>query len=77
MIGPRAVIGARLSARVRGRRSANRVLLEGCVVGAGARIGRSILSAGVEVDAGAVLEGAVVGRDEECPPDDSACDAAT
>ena len=66
VIGPRAVIGAgcRLESGVEVRES---VLLEDCVAGTGARIGRSILSAGSEVESGAVLEGAVVGRNESVP----------
>jgi mannose-1-phosphate guanylyltransferase len=66
VVGPRAVLGprCRLEPAAEVRES---VLLEDCVAGAGARIGGSILSAGVEVAAGATLDGAVVGRDERVP----------
>ena len=40
------------------------VLLEGCIVEDGARVASSILSGGVTVEAGAELEGAVIGEDE-------------
>jgi mannose-1-phosphate guanylyltransferase len=40
------------------------VLLEGCVVGDGAKVVSSILSGGVTVERGAELEGAVIGEDE-------------
>jgi mannose-1-phosphate guanylyltransferase len=63
-IGPRAVVGprCRLESRVEVRES---VLLDGCVAGAGARVSRSILSPGVELEAGAALDGGVAGRDEK------------
>jgi mannose-1-phosphate guanylyltransferase len=65
-VGPRAVVGpgCRLAAGSQVRES---VLLEGCVVGDGARVSGSILAAGVEVRAGSSLEGAVVGRNEIVP----------
>ena len=53
-----------LPARVRGARCANRSCFDGCVVGMGARVGGSILAAGVELEAGAGREGAVVGQNE-------------
>jgi NDP-sugar pyrophosphorylase family protein len=40
------------------------VLLDGCRVGAGARLVNSILSGGVTVESGAELDGAVVGEGE-------------
>jgi mannose-1-phosphate guanylyltransferase len=65
-IGPRAVLGAgcrvETGATVRGS-----VLLDRCVVGAGARVENSILAPGVEVEPGAELDGAVIGRDERVP----------
>jgi mannose-1-phosphate guanylyltransferase len=62
-IGPRAVLGkaCRVAAGAEVRDS---VVLDGCVVGERARVSGSILSAGVEVAAGAVLESTVVGADE-------------
>jgi mannose-1-phosphate guanylyltransferase len=65
-IGPRAVLGR--GARVaEGAEIRDSVVLDGCVIGEGARVVGSILSAGVEVAPGAVLESAVVGADERVP----------
>lgn len=65
-IGPRAVLGrdTRIADRAEVRES---VVLDGCVVGEGARISGSILSAGVEVAPGAILESVVIGADERVP----------
>jgi mannose-1-phosphate guanylyltransferase len=62
-IGPRAVLGqgCRVADGVEIRDS---VVLDGCVVGGGAKVSGSILSAGVEVAPGAVLESVVIGADE-------------
>ena len=48
-------------------RCASSVLLDGCSVGEGARVGGSVLAPGVAVEAGAELAGAVIGRDERVP----------
>jgi mannose-1-phosphate guanylyltransferase len=65
-IGPRAVLGpgctVAAGATVRGS-----VLLDRCTVAAGARVEDSILAPGVNVRAGATLAGAVVGRDQTVP----------
>jgi mannose-1-phosphate guanylyltransferase len=62
-VGPRAVVGT--GSRIApGAEVSDSVLLDGCVVGAGAQVRGSILSAGVEVAPGTTLEGAAVGRDE-------------
>jgi mannose-1-phosphate guanylyltransferase len=65
-IGPRVVLGngSRVEAGAEVRDS---VLLDGCVVGEGARVSGSILSAGVAVADHARLEGAVVGHGESVP----------
>jgi mannose-1-phosphate guanylyltransferase len=65
-LGNRVVVslGCRIAA---GAEVGDSVLLEGCVVGAEARVERSILAPGVEVEAGAVLQDAVIGRDERVP----------
>lgn len=65
-LGPRVVIGpgSRVAEDAEVRAS---VLLGDCVIGEGARVVDSILSPGVEVAAGAVVEGAVAGRDERVP----------
>jgi mannose-1-phosphate guanylyltransferase len=65
-VGPRAVVGAgcRVGAGAELRES---VLLDRCRVGAGSRVSGSILSAGVVVEPGAVLEGVVLGEDENVP----------
>jgi mannose-1-phosphate guanylyltransferase len=65
-VGPRAVIaaGSRVEA---GAEVGESVLLDGCTVGADARIAGSILAPGVQVDPGAQLVNAVVGRDERVP----------
>jgi mannose-1-phosphate guanylyltransferase len=65
-IGPRAVLGAGSSVGA-GAEVRESVLLDGCVVGEGARIVGSILSAGVEVAPGTSLENEVVGEDERVP----------
>jgi mannose-1-phosphate guanylyltransferase len=65
-IGPRVVIAA--GCRVEsGAVVAGSVLLAGSSVGAGARVGDSILAPRASAEAGAVLDGAVVGRDERVP----------
>jgi mannose-1-phosphate guanylyltransferase len=65
-IGPRAVISA--GCRVEsGAVVTGSVLLAGSSVGAGARVADSILAPRASAEAGAVLEGAVVGRDERVP----------
>jgi ADP-glucose pyrophosphorylase len=43
------------------------VLLDGCAIGAGARVSGCVLAPGVSVDAGAELAGAIVGRGERVP----------
>ncbi len=43
------------------------VLLDGCMVGEGARLANSILSGGVTIEAGAELDGAVIGEGERVP----------
>jgi len=65
-LGPRVVLGpgVRVAAGAEVRDS---VLLDGCVLGEGARVSGSILSSGVEVSPGAALEGAVVGQGERVP----------
>ncbi len=65
-VGPRVVLGrgARVEAGAEVRDS---VLLDGCVIGEGARVSGSILSAGVAVADHAQLEGAVVGSGESVP----------
>jgi mannose-1-phosphate guanylyltransferase len=62
-IGPRAVLapGVRVEDGAIVRDS---VLLDGCTVGARAKVTDSILSRGVAVEPGAVLDGEVVGRGE-------------
>jgi mannose-1-phosphate guanylyltransferase len=65
-LGPRAVLapGCRLepSAEV-----SDSVLLDGCVVGEGARVRESILAPGVQVEPDAELVNTVIGRDERVP----------
>ena len=65
-IGPRAVVapGCEVGA---GAELGDSVLLDGCTVGERARVLGSVLAPGVAVEPGAVLEGAVVGRDERVP----------
>jgi mannose-1-phosphate guanylyltransferase len=65
-VGPRVVLGrgSRVEAGAEVRDS---VLLDGCVVGEGARVSGSILSAAVAVADRAQLEGAVVGGGESVP----------
>jgi mannose-1-phosphate guanylyltransferase len=65
-VGPRVVLGpdTRVAAAAEIRDS---VVLDGCVVGEGATVSGSILSAGVEVAPGARLEDEVVGEDERVP----------
>jgi mannose-1-phosphate guanylyltransferase len=62
-VGPRVVLGtgSRVEAGAEVRDS---VLLDRCVVGERARVSGSILSAGVAVGAGAILEDSVAGQDE-------------
>lgn len=62
-VGPRAVLGAgcRVGAGAEVRGS---VLLDGCTVGERAKVVNSVLSPGVDVAPEAILDGAVVGRDE-------------
>jgi mannose-1-phosphate guanylyltransferase len=62
-LGPRLVVGpgCRIASGVEARES---VLLERCAVEMGARLSGSILSAQVEVAAGATVEDAVLGRGE-------------
>ncbi|HWT90668.1 MAG TPA: NDP-sugar synthase [Solirubrobacterales bacterium] len=62
-VGPRAVVsaGCRLEA---GAEVGESVLLDGCVVGENARVRDSILAPGAEVEPGAQLVNAVIGRDE-------------
>ena len=65
-IGPRVVLGR--GCRVReGAEVRESILLDGCVVGDGAKVLGSILSAQVEVEPGAVLDDAVIGRNERVP----------
>jgi mannose-1-phosphate guanylyltransferase len=63
VLGPRLVLGpgCRLESGVEVRES---VLLADCAVEMGAHVSRSILSPGATVATGAVLDDAVVGRDE-------------
>jgi len=65
-LGPRAVIGpgCRIAADAEVRGS---VLLGECAVGEAARVIDSVLSAGVEVEDGAAVENAVIGRDGRVP----------
>jgi mannose-1-phosphate guanylyltransferase len=65
-VGPRVVLssGCRLAAGAEVRDS---VLLDGCVVGEGARVSGSILAPAVEVAPGATLEGVVAGEGERIP----------
>lgn len=65
-IGPRAVVspGCSLDA---GAVVSDSVLLDGCVVGADARVEGSILAPGAKVEPGAQLIDAVIGRDERVP----------
>ena len=65
-IGPRVVLGRGCRVAV-GAEIRDSVVLDGCIVGEGATVGGSILSAGVEVAPDAVLESAVVGADERVP----------
>jgi mannose-1-phosphate guanylyltransferase len=62
-VGPRTVVspGSRVAAGATVRDS---VLLDRCVIGAGARVSGSVLAAGVTVEPGAEVDGAVVGQDE-------------
>jgi mannose-1-phosphate guanylyltransferase len=65
-LGPRAVVSA--GCRIeRGAEVGDSVLLEGCTVGRDALVRGSILAPGVEVEPGARLVNAVVGRDERVP----------
>lgn len=65
-VGPRAVVsgGCRIE---RGAEVGDSVLLEGCTVGRDALVQGSILAPGAEVEPGAQLVDAVVGRDERVP----------
>ncbi|MDX6636369.1 MAG: mannose-phosphate guanylyltransferase [Solirubrobacterales bacterium] len=65
-VGPRAVVsgGCRIE---RGAEVAESVLLEGCTVGRDAIVQGSILAPGAEIEPGAQLVNAVVGRDERVP----------
>ncbi|HET9197223.1 MAG TPA: NDP-sugar synthase [Solirubrobacterales bacterium] len=65
-VGPRAVVsaGCRIEA---GAEVADSVLLEGCTVGRDATVRSSILAPGAEVEPGAQLLDAVIGRDERVP----------
>jgi mannose-1-phosphate guanylyltransferase len=65
-VGPRAVVagGCRVS---RGAEVEDSVLLDGCTVGRDALVRRSILAPGAEVEPGAQLVNAVIGRDERVP----------
>ena len=65
-VGPRAVVagGCRVS---RGAEVEDSVLLDGCTVGRDALVRGSILAPGAEVEPGARLVDAVVGRDERVP----------
>jgi len=65
-VGPRAVVagGCRVS---RGAEVEDSVLLDGCTVGRDALVRGSILAPGAEVEAGARLVDAVIGRDERVP----------
>jgi mannose-1-phosphate guanylyltransferase len=65
-VGPRVVLGS--GSRVEaGAEVRDSVLLDRCLVGEGARVVGSILSAGVEVSAAASLNEVVVGADETVP----------
>ena len=65
-VGPRAVVSA--GCRVeRGAEVGDSVLLDGCTVGRDALVQGSILAPGAEVEPGAQLVNAVVGRDERVP----------
>jgi len=65
-VGPRAVVagGCRVS---RGAEVEDSVLLDGCTVGRDALVRGSILAPGAEVEPGAQLVNAVIGRDERVP----------
>jgi mannose-1-phosphate guanylyltransferase len=65
-VGPRAVVagGCRVS---RGAEVEESVLLDGCTVGRDALVRGSILAPGAEVEPGAQLVNAVIGRDERVP----------
>jgi mannose-1-phosphate guanylyltransferase len=65
-VGPRAVVagGCRIS---RGAEVEDSVLLDGCTVGRDALVRGSILAPGAEVEPGAQLVNAVIGRDERVP----------
>ena len=65
-VGPRAVVsgGCRVE---RGAEVGDSVLLEGCTVGRDALVQGSILAPGAEVEPGAQLVNAVIGRDERVP----------
>ena len=65
-LGPRAVVsgGCRIE---RGAEVGDSVLLEGCTVGRDALVQGSILAPGAEVEPGAQLVNAVIGRDERVP----------
>jgi mannose-1-phosphate guanylyltransferase len=65
-LGPRAVVsgGCRIE---RGAEVGDSVLLEGCTVGRDALVQGSILAPGAEVEPGAQLVDAVIGRDERVP----------
>ncbi len=65
-VGPRVVLGS--GSRVEaGAEVRDSVLLDRCVVGEGARVSGSILSAGVVLEAGGRLEDSVAGQDERVP----------
>jgi mannose-1-phosphate guanylyltransferase len=65
-VGPRAVVsgGCRVES---GAEVGDSVLLDGCTVGRDAVVQRSILAPGAEVEPGAQLVNAVIGRDERVP----------
>jgi mannose-1-phosphate guanylyltransferase len=65
-VGPRAVVsgGCRVE---RGAEVEDSVLLDGCTVGRDALVRGSILAPGAEIEAGAQLVNAVIGRDERVP----------
>lgn len=65
-VGPRAVVsgGCRVES---GAQVGDSVLLDGCTVGRDALVQGSILAPGAEVEPGAQLVNAVIGRDERVP----------
>jgi mannose-1-phosphate guanylyltransferase len=65
-VGPRAVVGPGCQVEAEAA-VAGSVLLAGSSVGEGARVGDSILAPRAVAEAGAVLAGVVVGREEKVP----------